>query len=622
MAILAGSVLHDIDAILMDVELCLADKYKLKCKQDASDKNDLNCLQVMLEDSFDMNRGLLIKLLEDNRLSETKVSFRFASTVYLLDILFRQLNSYREQAGEVVNVLAQVAPLIYQTVIRNPSFLTDYSSQFRCFITELKTGHFLLFWSSSSINELKAQLQELLDNRDETDFQSVEQWSKQFFTDFEKFNERIGRLESRIVDLEEGSLKVSEAQDSVFRFINKLAIGKRLPIEIDLFLKSEWRDILIFTFLREKGEQGVHWNRAKSVSENIVWAFSNTLGPNDKAKLADATHEIISGVRSLLENLSYRKDDIENIVGIFESHFVDIYKEVELERVKYEPISIDVKKYSGFTKVDLNISKGDYFECSKDDESVLCRLAAVVGRQERYLFVNLNGQRFLSLTAMELHNALESEELKPIDRTPVFEQAFRVVVRKFKNTVRNRMIVENTKAKKEVLDEARKREEKLKAELNDAKKRLREMILERKEEEHQPIESPYHLEVTEDVSLESEIQARLTDDQMVAEVIEIEDDAVEDDDDYFPLTIGSIINYEVDGMTYRLKLAAIINHTNRLVFVDQNGIKKLEMGNGEFRKLMRDGVVTIIKHGEEFESALKKVVSGIIDQKRSGNGRS
>jgi hypothetical protein len=77
-------------------------------------------------------------------------------------------------------------------------------------------------------------------------------------------------------------------------------------------------------------------------------------------------------------------------------------------------------------------------------------------------------------------------------------------------------------------------------------------------------------------------------------------------------TRGAIFNWEEPNKgTIRCQLAAIINQTNRYIFINRNGIKVVDLAIEEMMSTLRSGQLKPINNSQLFDKALEEVVTGL-----------
>ena len=74
------------------------------------------------------------------------------------------------------------------------------------------------------------------------------------------------------------------------------------------------------------------------------------------------------------------------------------------------------------------------------------------------------------------------------------------------------------------------------------------------------------------------------------------------------LGIGAWVDIEIKGERQRCKLAAVMNASDKLIFVGRDGKKLVEPRRDELIKLLLDGKARIIQQGDQFENSLAKVI--------------
>ncbi len=74
------------------------------------------------------------------------------------------------------------------------------------------------------------------------------------------------------------------------------------------------------------------------------------------------------------------------------------------------------------------------------------------------------------------------------------------------------------------------------------------------------------------------------------------------------LGIGAWVDIEINGERQRCKLAAVINASDKLIFVGRDGKKLAEPRRDELIKMLLDSKARVVQQGDQFENSLAKVI--------------
>lgn len=74
------------------------------------------------------------------------------------------------------------------------------------------------------------------------------------------------------------------------------------------------------------------------------------------------------------------------------------------------------------------------------------------------------------------------------------------------------------------------------------------------------------------------------------------------------LGIGAWVDIEIHGERQRCKLAAVINASDKLIFVGRDGKKLIEPRRDDLIKMLLDHKARVVQQGDQFENSLAKVI--------------
>ncbi len=77
------------------------------------------------------------------------------------------------------------------------------------------------------------------------------------------------------------------------------------------------------------------------------------------------------------------------------------------------------------------------------------------------------------------------------------------------------------------------------------------------------------------------------------------------------ISLGAWISVESEDDKERYKLVVKINSTDKFIFVDRLGLKKLEIKTDELLCRMNAGQIKVLSEGAEFDETLSRVVGRI-----------
>lgn len=106
---------------------------------------------------------------------------------------------------------------------------------------------------------------------------------------------RIGLIEQRTINAEDGKAKSELARSTVQSVLNEKVAGKPLPKVVITLLEDAWSNVLFLICLKD-GEESKFWQDAVQVVDDLVWS----VGPMD---VVESRQQLLSMVPKLLKNL-------------------------------------------------------------------------------------------------------------------------------------------------------------------------------------------------------------------------------------------------------------------------------------------------------------------------------
>lgn len=90
-----------------------------------------------------------------------------------------------------------------------------------------------------------------------------------------------------------------------------------LPEEVDILINEAWKEVLVGMFL-EEGEDGVRWQLALEITEELLWSLAPKQSSRDRKHLADMLPLLVSVLRQGLQTISWEESRIESMFASLE----------------------------------------------------------------------------------------------------------------------------------------------------------------------------------------------------------------------------------------------------------------------------------------------------------------
>lgn len=258
---------------------------------------------------------------------------------------------------------------------------------------------------------------------------------------------RTELLEQRLRDAEEGRAKAELAQRRVAQALQQALLGKVLPATVVGFVQQAWSKVLLLTCLKH-GDQSAEWHADVQTMEQLVWSVQRhddgesslrllALVPGLLKSLRDglsstafdpfATSEFFSELEALHVRVLERSDDADHSV----TPLIEVTPEVlqhSANQAAATPAPRLAQDAAGLSQVE-QLRVGNWVVFDEDDEqSLRCKLAAIIEETGKYVFVDRTGTKVLERSRTDLALAFSRGAARALDDTLLFDRALESVL--------------------------------------------------------------------------------------------------------------------------------------------------------------------------------------------------
>lgn len=297
---------------------------------------------------------------------------------------------------------------------------------------------------------------------------------------------RSDRLEQRTRDAEEGRAKVEAARSEVALALNRMLVGRTLPVFAVDLLRDTWSQVMQMTWLRE-GADSSAWNDVLTTAERLL----ESVEPRDRHPVSEQRALNVRVITALRDGLQLiGQDEAQSApmlerVGRLQRSVLALRKEPlqpasqpERDRVaereaKYsaadEPAAVpngeappEASATGGFATVVVTepvlqpaeaeaeaqpqtvedipsaaasawvagLHPGSWFELAAAEGQAMqrCKLAAIISFSGKYIFVNRNGMKVSELTQAALYRHYDQGLIRLLDDNQLFDRALESVI--------------------------------------------------------------------------------------------------------------------------------------------------------------------------------------------------
>ena len=129
---------------------------------------------------------------------------------------------------------------------------------------------------------------------------------------------RSGRLEQRTRDAEEGKAKVEAARAQVAESLNRLLLGRTLPVSVVAALRDTWSQVMQITWLRQ-GPESDAWREVVNTAERLVGSVEAPEQGCALSELDAANHEVLGRVDQGLELIGHDEPQRATVMTMLEA---------------------------------------------------------------------------------------------------------------------------------------------------------------------------------------------------------------------------------------------------------------------------------------------------------------
>ena len=388
--------------------------------------------------------------------------------ISLVSMLFDFILEDRELPAAVKALIARMQLPVLRVAISDKSFFSRASHPARRLLNELSRA--TMGWNDHDDlrrDQLHALLEEIVEQLLVETEPNAELFDAlyQRLTDFLRTEQRRAeRVEQRTRDAEEGRARIKAARAEVAKEINKMLLGRTLPVTVVDLLRDTWSQVMQMIFLREGGESRA-WKHALGTAKAVVHSVQPVDSAGVPQRLAQ-NRQIEAAVRGGLELLGLDAASTErHVLAIVapqravlaavkavgspvepdlpvESAEPEVVEQPPVEAVRVEqpvleqepveppPETIDDLPSVGAQRWVESLGTGCWLQLvvAEGKAPQRCKLAAIISFSGKYIFVNRNGVKVAELSGHELAQCFDRGQVSLLDENQLFDRALESVI--------------------------------------------------------------------------------------------------------------------------------------------------------------------------------------------------
>ena len=578
-----------------------------------------------------------------------------ANLLYFCDQVFEQGQSQNDLEPELLQPFLALRPLVAGLLLREPAVLRDLQHPLFRLLDQLwDAGR---YWSAElgkPGEKYRQRLEEMLQRLRKADPATApfQTWLDELIAQLGKDFQRAETLVERIRQTAQGALAGEAADRTVRQQINALLLRAPMPDAVEELLKGPLLHSMKVVYL-SKGQASDEWKHIVRVGELLV---DSMLGAEDEAGMQQVYQTIPKVIPQLVKQLVSISDaaELETWVTRIEKLHMQILLGNKVELRAAQPLSdfgVDADVAASISSALLEqvkqIPEGQWLVYQREDgERLRCRLIMKAVDGGQLLFANVLGAKCMEKTLEEFAYLLTGRQIILLDADNNFSQVFRDTVALFlqlyqRQTLLQAELGERQRAELErrrlAKEKAQREAERIAQERLEAQARAEEAARKAAEEqakiaeaaarqaaeearkkaeeaERAAAEAAQHAkavaekeaiaaaerkrkeeEAERERQLQAEKQARIDEWETAQHAVRA-------------LGIGAWVDIEINGERQRCKLAAVINASDKLIFVGRDGKKLAEPRRDELIKMLLDHKARVVQQGDQFENSLAKVI--------------
>ncbi|MHC8322344.1 DUF1631 domain-containing protein [Pseudomonas sp. GB2N2] len=255
-------------------------------------------------------------------------------------------------------------------------------------------------------------------------------------------------LEQRTRDAEEGRAKTEMARQRVELALNQALLGNVLPQRVVAFVQEAWSQVLLLTCLKH-GDQSAEWHTDVQTMEQLVWSVQRHDEPGASLRLLALVPGLLKSLRDGLSSSAFDPFATGEFFGELESLHMQLFDPAtaraadapDMVQVQDEIVLrtadeglIDAASVRlpaddpGMLRVD-QLHVGSWVEFQEDEENTLrCKLAAIIEATGNYIFVDRTGMKVLERSRSSLALDFHCGAVRTLDDTLLFDRALESVI--------------------------------------------------------------------------------------------------------------------------------------------------------------------------------------------------
>jgi hypothetical protein len=578
-----------------------------------------------------------------------------ANLLYFCDQVFEQCHSQTDLEPALLEAFMALRPLVANVLLRDPASLRALQHPMFSLLDQLwDAGR---YWSpdlGKPGDKYRARLDDMLQRLRKADPLTVpfQEWLDELSGQLAKDFHRAETLSDRIRQTAQGALAGANAERVVRQEVSKLLERAAMPDVVEELLKGPLRHSMQVIYL-SRGVASDEWKQVLKAAHMLIDSMQAVEAEADMQQVYQNIPKVIPLLTKQLVSISDAAE-MEDWIARIEKLHMQILLGGKVELHPAQPLSVldaesgvDANVSSVLLEQVKRIQEGQWLIYQREDgEKLRCRLVMKTEEASQLLFVNVLGAKCLEKSLEEFAYLLAARHVRLLDADNNFSQILRDTTAGFLQLFQRQSLLMTEAAERQRIENERRRlaqqkakreaeriaQERLEAQVRaDEQARLHAEELARQAAENARKAAEQAKRAAEEAQRAAEEAAKFSRAQAAQKsaaeaenmrreaaleaerALQAEKQARIDEweatlQSVRTLGIGAWVDIEINGKRQRCKLAAVMNASDKLIFVGRDGKKLIEPRRDELIKMLLDGKARIIQQGDQFENSLAKVI--------------
>lgn len=398
-----------------------------------------------VEDDFDLRRQLeeLLTRVSVKSGKSRVVEDADEDVINLIAMLFEFILDDRTLPDSLKALIARLQIPMLKVAVLDKSFFSRASHPARRLLNEIGTA--AMGWGKrddyqrdSLYLRIEQVVQRLLN--DFVDDPAIFSVLLHEFTAFTQDERRRSELlEQRTRDAEEGRARTEQARQRVADALNQRLLGKVLPHFVVQFLQQAWSQVLLLECLKH-GQHSPQWQARLQTMDELIWSVGLSEDTEAGRRLLEQLPALLKALREGLSESAFDSFVTREFFIQLQALHTQVFQGATLPRVTLVEVREESSAEMPVETISLaeddpdllkvrQLRIGSWVEFREDEDNTLrCKLTAIIAPGNSYIFVNRTGLKVLEKTCTELALEFKRGGVRTLDDALLFDRALASVI--------------------------------------------------------------------------------------------------------------------------------------------------------------------------------------------------